>query len=55
MPRSAWMQLEFVNHLVSVFIPHNPVSVIVWNVSGNRFMKSTTVSWSQLSAECECV
>ena len=38
---------EFVNHLV--------LSVTVWNVSGNLFMKSTTVGRSQLLAECESV
>ena len=52
--------LEFVDHLVIVFIPweafgpHKLLSVAVWNVSGNLFMKSTTVGRSQLSADCEC-
>ena len=51
---------EFVNHLVSVFTPWEAFgpnklrSVNVWNVSGNLFMKSTTVGCSQLSADCEC-
>ena len=38
------MQPEFVNHLVGVFTPNKSLSVTVWNVSGNLFMKSTTVA-----------
>ena len=38
---------EFVSHLV--------LPVTDWNVSGNLFMKSTNVGWSQLLEECECV
>ena len=48
------MQPEFVNHPVSVFItfpelfgPNKQLSVTVWNVSGNLFMKSTSVERSQ--------
>ena len=41
------MQPEFVNHLVGVFTPNKSLSVTVWNISGNLFMKSTTVGWSQ--------
>ena len=54
------MHPEFVNHLVIVFIPweafgpNKLLSVTVWNVSGNLFMKSTTAGCSQLSADCEC-
>ena len=50
---------EFVNHLVSAFVPwrtyrlNKLLSVTVWNVSRNLFMKSTTVDCSQLSAERE--
>ena len=51
---------EFVSHLVSVFTPwgtlgpNKLLSVTVWNVSGNLFMKSTIVVCSKLSAKCEC-
>ena len=47
------MQPEFVNHLVSVFKPNKPLSVTVWNVSGNLFMKSTTAGFSQSANVCE--
>ena len=49
------MQPEFVNHLVGVFTPNKSLSVTVWNISENLFMKSTTVGWSQLFVECESV
>ena len=51
--RACAMHPEFVHHLVNVFIPwrtfgpNELLSITVWNVSGNLFMKSTTADCSQ--------
>ena len=46
------MEPGFVNHLVGVFTPNMSQPVTCWYIPENLHMKSTSVGWSQLFAEC---